>query len=116
MHHLGIGAAHRSKRILAIADDTTVTIVHLDTGEILATNTIDPDRSYWRNQQQDPADGRALTEKVDTCHDSPVDTMSRLITCGSKGIRTPDPLHAMQVRYQAAPWTRGLRFSRKQLA
>ena len=25
--------------------------------------------------------------------------------CGSKGIRTPDPLHAMQVRYQAAPWT-----------
>jgi hypothetical protein len=25
---------------------------------------------------------------------------------GSKGIRTPDPLHAMQVRYQAAPWTR----------
>jgi hypothetical protein len=28
---------------------------------------------------------------------------------GSKGIRTPDPLHAMQVRYQAAPWTRALR-------
>jgi hypothetical protein len=25
--------------------------------------------------------------------------------CGSKGIRTPDPLHAMQVRYRAAPWT-----------
>ena len=24
---------------------------------------------------------------------------------GSKGIRTPDPLHAMQVRYRAAPWT-----------
>ena len=54
MHHLGIGAAHRSKRILAIADDTTVTIVHLDTGEVIATNTIDPTRSYWRNQQQEP--------------------------------------------------------------
>ena len=27
---------------------------------------------------------------------------------GSKGIRTPDPLHAMQVRYRAAPWTLGV--------
>src|SRR5690606_35355088 len=27
---------------------------------------------------------------------------------GSKGIRTPDPLHAMQVRYRAAPWTRAV--------
>jgi transposase InsO family protein len=54
MHHLGIGATHRGKRILALIDDTTVTIVHLDTGEIIATNHIDPDRTYWRNQQREP--------------------------------------------------------------
>ena len=54
MHHLGIGSHPRRKRVLAIADDTTVTVVHLDTGEVLATNTIDPNRSYWRNQQQEP--------------------------------------------------------------
>ncbi|GGH45993.1 IS481 family transposase [Microbacterium album] len=54
MHHLGIGAHHRGKRVLAIIDDTTVTITHLDSGEIIATNLIDPARGYWRNQQREP--------------------------------------------------------------
>jgi len=54
MHHLGIGADHRGKRVLALIDETTVTVIHLDTGEILSTHNIDPDRSYWRNQQQEP--------------------------------------------------------------
>lgn len=54
MHHLGIGAAHRGKRVLALIDETTVTITHLDTGEIIATNTIDPTRDYWRNTQREP--------------------------------------------------------------
>ena len=42
------------RRILAIADQTTVTVMDLTTGEILSTHTIDPDRSYWRNQQKSP--------------------------------------------------------------
>jgi transposase InsO family protein len=54
MHHLGIGANHRGKRCILIADDTTVTVIHLDTGEILATNTINPDRTYWRNNEKEP--------------------------------------------------------------
>jgi transposase InsO family protein len=54
MHHLGIGVEHRGKRILALIDETTVTIVHLDTAEIIATNTINPERSYWRNTQKAP--------------------------------------------------------------
>jgi len=54
MHHLGIGADHRGKRILALVDETTVTVIHLDTGEILSTHQINPNRSYWRNQQQEP--------------------------------------------------------------
>ena len=54
MHHLGIGATHAGKRVLALADDTTVTVIHLDTGEILATNTIDPTKTYWRNKQKAP--------------------------------------------------------------
>ena len=54
MHHLGIGAHHRHKRVLALIDPTTATIVHLDTGEILSTHHIDPTRTYWRNQQQEP--------------------------------------------------------------
>ncbi len=47
-------ADHRGKRILALTDETTVTVVHLDTGEILSTHHIDPTRSYWRNQLQPP--------------------------------------------------------------
>lgn len=54
MHHLGIGARHRGKRVLALIDTTTVTVTHLDTGEILSHHTIDPSRSYWRNTQKEP--------------------------------------------------------------
>lgn len=54
MHHLGIGRTHAGKRILAITDETTVTVTHLDTGEILSTHNIDPTRGYWRNQLQPP--------------------------------------------------------------
>ncbi len=49
MHHLGIGRAHARERILAIADARTITVVRLDTGEVIATNQIDPARDYWRN-------------------------------------------------------------------
>jgi transposase InsO family protein len=54
MHHLGIGATHAGKRVLAIADDTTVTVIELATGEVLSTNTIDPTKTYWRNTQRAP--------------------------------------------------------------
>lgn len=54
MHHLGIGYHHRGTRILALADDTTVTVIALHTGEVLSTHLIDPDRYYWRNQQKEP--------------------------------------------------------------
>ncbi|WP_224786121.1 hypothetical protein [Microbacterium caowuchunii] len=54
MHHLGIGAHHHGKRCILIADDHTITVVHLDTGEIIATNTIDPAKTYWRNQEREP--------------------------------------------------------------
>jgi transposase InsO family protein len=54
MHHLGVGYAHARKRVLAIADDTTVTVTELETGEILSTHDIDPTKSYWRNTQRAP--------------------------------------------------------------
>jgi len=54
MHHLGIGKHNAKKRILAIADDTSVTIIEFETGEILSTHQINPDKSYWRNTQRAP--------------------------------------------------------------
>lgn len=54
MHHLGVGYAHARQRVLAIADDTTVTVIHLETGEILSTHDIEPTKSYWRNTQKAP--------------------------------------------------------------
>jgi transposase InsO family protein len=54
MHHLGVGSTHRGTKILAIADDTTVTVITLETGEILSTHTIDPTKTYWRNTQRAP--------------------------------------------------------------
>ena len=52
MHHLGIGKAHARKRVLAIADDTTVTVTDLATAEVLSTHLIQPDKNYWRNQNR----------------------------------------------------------------
>jgi hypothetical protein len=54
MHHLNAGAANAHKRVLALADDHQVHITDLETGEILSTHLIDPNKAYWRNQQKEP--------------------------------------------------------------
>jgi transposase InsO family protein len=54
MHHLRIGAAHAGRRVLAIVDEREVTVVALDTGEVLSGHRIEPDRGYWRNTRRDP--------------------------------------------------------------
>jgi hypothetical protein len=54
MHHLATGRDNARKRVLAIADDTTVTIIDLNTGEIPSAHRIEPDRHYWRSQQKSP--------------------------------------------------------------
>ena len=54
LHHLNIGAAHARRRVLAIVGEHEVTVVALDTGEVLSTHLIEPDRRSWRNQRRDP--------------------------------------------------------------
>ena len=54
MHHLRIGAAHAGRRVLAIVDEREVTVVALDTGEVLSTHRIESDRGYWRDTRRDP--------------------------------------------------------------
>ena len=48
------GYTHARKRVLAIADDHTVTVIELATGEILSTHNIEPTKNYWRNTQRAP--------------------------------------------------------------
>ncbi|MEO7118271.1 MAG: IS481 family transposase [Candidatus Limnocylindrales bacterium] len=54
MHHLGIGASHARRRVVAIGDEHEVTVVAIDTGEVLSSHRIEPERAYWRNQRRDP--------------------------------------------------------------
>jgi len=54
MHHLGVGAKHARKRVLAFADDHQITVAEITTGEVLSTHQIDPNKSYWRNQNKEP--------------------------------------------------------------
>jgi hypothetical protein len=54
MHHLATGAANARKRVLAFSDDTHATVVDLTTGEVLSVHLIQPDNSYWRNQNKEP--------------------------------------------------------------
>ena len=54
MHHLGIGTEHARKRVLALADEHTITVLELHTGELLSTHDINPEKAYWRNTQRQP--------------------------------------------------------------
>jgi hypothetical protein len=54
LYHLKVGAAFARRRVLAIVDELEVSVVALDTGEILSTHRIEPDKGYWRNQRRDP--------------------------------------------------------------
>ena len=54
MHHLGIGTEHARKRVLALADDHHITVIELDTGEVLSTHLIQSNKTYWRNQNKEP--------------------------------------------------------------
>jgi transposase InsO family protein len=54
MHHLGVGAAHARKRVLAFADDHQITVADLNTGQILSAHLIEPHKTYWRNQNREP--------------------------------------------------------------
>jgi transposase InsO family protein len=54
MHHLGIGTIHARKRVLALADDHHITVIELETGEVLSTHKIEPHNTYWRNQNKEP--------------------------------------------------------------
>ncbi|MFJ2553404.1 hypothetical protein [Microbacterium sp. NPDC087591] len=53
-HHLGIGATHRGTPVILLADDHTVTVIRLNTGGIITTNTINPSKTYWRNNEKEP--------------------------------------------------------------
>jgi transposase InsO family protein len=54
MHHLGVGTANARKRVIAFADDHQITVAELTTGEVLSVHLIEPNKSYWRNQNREP--------------------------------------------------------------
>jgi hypothetical protein len=58
LHHLGIGTAHAGTKVLILVTTNTVTVLATPTYQLIARHHIDPDRNYWRNQQNAPADGR----------------------------------------------------------
>jgi hypothetical protein len=49
-----VGQAHARARVLAIVDEQEVTVVALDTGELLSSHVIEPGKGYGRNQRRDP--------------------------------------------------------------
>ena len=54
MHHLGVGTPHARKRVLALADDHHITVIELETSEVLSVHLIEPAKAYWRNQNKKP--------------------------------------------------------------
>ena len=84
LHHLKVGAAHARQRVLAIVDEHEVTVVALDTGEILSTHLIEPDRRLLAQPTTRPRPMAGVSsDRADACvtdvatHVSP---MSRLKT------------------------------------
>jgi hypothetical protein len=58
LHHLGIGIAHAGTKVLILVTTTTVTVIAQPDNQLIASHHIDPDRNYWCNQKNAPADGR----------------------------------------------------------
>jgi len=54
LHHLKVGQAHARRRVLAIVGEQEVTVVALETGELLSAHRIEPGKGYWRNTRRDP--------------------------------------------------------------
>ena len=54
MHHLGVGAAHAGAHVQLLIHPDTVEVINPATGQLLSRHTIDPTRSYWRNNQRNP--------------------------------------------------------------
>ncbi|MDQ4491363.1 IS481 family transposase [Sinomonas sp. ASV486] len=54
LRHLGIGRAHRHKRIILLVHDAEATAIEHGTGEILAEFTINPTRGYQPKKQNTP--------------------------------------------------------------
>jgi hypothetical protein len=53
MHHLGIGKAHARNTSSRSPTTPRSPSPTLTTGEVLSTHLIDPNRSYWRNQNKE---------------------------------------------------------------
>ena len=90
VHHLGVGTPHARNRVLAFADDHQITVAELSTGEVLSIHLIEPNKTYWRNQQR--AAGRAPGSETDVPrHLGP---MSRDITQRRGGDSNPRWIYA----------------------
>jgi transposase InsO family protein len=94
MHHLGVGTPHARKRVLALADNHHITVIELDTGEVLSTHLIQPEKTYWRNQNKE---ARPLA------HTPELRPMSRLITQRRGGDSNPRTRLTPVTRFPVAP-------------
>lgn len=89
---------HGKKPVIMLVTATDATVIHLESGEIVANYLVDDAKAYWRNQQNTPrriARGAKVTSRDTTCRLCPDSSH-----CGPKGIRTPDLLIANETRYQ----------------
>ncbi|HWX98740.1 MAG TPA: IS481 family transposase [Mycobacterium sp.] len=54
LHHLGIGITHAHTPVLILVAATTITVISKTNHQVLSSHHIDPDKNYWRNQNQNP--------------------------------------------------------------
>ena len=96
LRHLGAGRAHADTKVHILVTATTVTVIAQPDHKVIATHHIDPNRSYWRNQNKSPGrwPGQAVTD--DTTH---VTHDATHHNGAPEGIRTPNLLIRSQMLY-----------------
>ena len=92
LYHQKVGTVYARRRVLAIVDEQEVTVVALDTGEVLSSHRIEPGKGYWRNQRRNRDPERQADHGCHRCRDSCVTDVATQDTGAPGGIRTPDPL------------------------
>lgn len=54
LRHLGVRKIHRRKKVVMLIDTEEVTVMDVETSEVLSRHSIDPGKFYWPDKQKSP--------------------------------------------------------------
>ncbi|ALD64121.1 hypothetical protein AFL94_09510 [Arthrobacter sp. LS16] len=64
LRHLGVRKIHGRKKVVMLIDTEEVTVLDLQSSEILSRHLIDPARNYWPDKQKSPGRWPGVPDQI----------------------------------------------------